>query len=158
VLVTFDSGRNRLALLSPDPTGTWRVDFDAFDRHVSPDWTTLLAGNPIEGTARVHVTRDNYFNGRYGDDREWACYGLASADHDTLMFGYALRGSPQQRALDEALQLNLQGSATGVQRMTLGLRHAGTGDAKQFEITRVLADDWALGKVALDRGSDSATE
>jgi hypothetical protein len=151
VLVTFDSGRNRLALLSPDPAGTWRVDFDAFDRHVAPEWTTLLAGNPVEGTARVHVTRDNYFNGRYLDDREWACYGLASPDHDTLMFGYALQGSPQQRALDDSLRLNLQRSATGIQRLTLGIRHPGTGDAKQFEITRALSDDWALGGVALDR-------
>jgi hypothetical protein len=158
VLVTFDSGRNRLALLSPDPAGTWRVDFDAFDRHVAPEWTTLLAGKPVEGTARVHVARDNYFNGRYLDDRRWACYGLASPDHDTLMFGYALRGSPQQQALDESLRLNLQRSATGIQRMTLGLRHPGTGDAKQFEITRALADDWALGDRALDRLATPATD
>jgi hypothetical protein len=150
VLVEFDSGRNRLALLSPDPEGVWRVDFDAFDRHVSPDWPTLLSGNPNEGTARIYACPDSYYNGGYQDDRKWACYGLASPDHKTLMFGYTLRGSRQHIAMAGALRRKLQPSIGGVQRMTLDLRHTGTGDARQFEITRVLADDWALGNEPLD--------
>lgn len=150
VVVTFDSGKNRLALLSPDPGGSWRVDFDAFDRHVSRDWDLLLSGAPIEGTVRIHACPDNYYQGIYQNDREWACYGFASPDHETLMFGYARRGSPQHLAMAQTLRPARRSAVLQPKRMTLDIRHAGTGNRRQFEITRVLADDWALGNEPLD--------
>lgn len=150
VVVDFNSGRNRLALLSPDPAGTWRVDFDAFDRHVTTDWPALLSGEPNEGTVRIYACLDNYYNGRYANDREWACYGLASPDHDTLFFGYALRGSAQHMAMSQLLRRNPLSPNRTVKRMTLDLRHTGTGDRRQFEIVRVMADDWALGNEPFD--------
>lgn len=150
VLVTFTGGSNRLALLAPDAERLWRVDFDAYDRHVSPDWETLLSGQATEGTMRVYVAADTYYNGRYADDQQWASFGLASPDHKTLLFGYTLRHSPQTDAIANALRRNVQGSRSRIQRMTLEVRHTGTGDPRQFEITRVLADDWALGDKPLD--------
>lgn len=150
VVVNFNSGRNRIALLSPDPAGVWRVDFDAFDRHVTTDWATLLTGGPNEATVRIYACLDNYYNGRYANDREWACYGLASPDHETLMFGYALRGSPQHMAMAQLLRRNPLSPNRTVKRMTLDLRHTGTGDRRQFEIVRVMADDWALGNEPFD--------
>jgi len=147
VEVRFDSGRNRLALMAPDPRGTWRVDFDAFDRYVHPAWDELLAGTPAEGLVRVFVSPDNYYNGLYVDDKAWACCGFASADHKTLMFGYAKRGSSQHLAMAEALR---SGAAAGLKRMTLEIRHTGSGDRRQFEIVRVLADEWAVGDEPLD--------
>lgn len=150
VVVNFDTGRNRIALLAPDPAGVWRVDFDAFDRHVTTDWTTLLTGDPSEATVRIYACLDNYYNGRYANDREWACYGLASPDHETLMFGYALRGSPQHMAMAQLLRRLPKTIIPTVKRMTLDLRHTGTGDRRQFEIIRVMADDWALGDEPFD--------
>lgn len=147
VTVTFDSGRNRIALLAPDSAGIWRVDFDAFDRHVTTPWNDLLSGSPQEGTVRVFTRPDNYYNGIYQNDREWVCYGFATADHETLMFGYTPRGGKQHAAMADALRTV---AAAGMKRMTLGIRHTGSGDRRQFEITRVLSDDWALGDTALD--------
>ena len=101
---------------------------------------------------RVYVALDPYYNysGRYADDKQWACLGLASPDHKTSMLGYVLRGSPQHGAIGRALMRNAQHSQAGIQRMTLEVRHTGTGDPRQFEITRVLSDDWALGDKPLD--------
>lgn len=150
VVVNFDSGRNRIALLAPDPAGVWRVDFDAFDRHVTTEWTSLLSGGPNEATVRIYACLDNYYNGRYANDREWACYGIASPDHETLMFGYALRGSPQHIAMAQLLRRHPRSTMPTVKRMTLDIRHTGTGDRRQFEIIRVMSDDWALGDEPFD--------
>jgi hypothetical protein len=147
VTVKFDSGRNRIALVAPDPAGIWRVDFDAFDRHVTTPWSDLLSGTPQEGTVRVFVRPDNYYNGRYQNDRDWVCFGFASPDHETLMFGYTPRGGKQHLAMVEALRG--LGSA-GLKRMTLEIRHTGEGDRRLFEITRVFSDDWAIGSEHLD--------
>lgn len=144
VLVNFSSGHNRVALLSPDAGGKWRVDFDAFDRHVVPAWDALLSNEVLEGTVRVFVSADNYYNGRYTEE-DWVCFSMASPEHETIMFGYVPRDSRQLAALISALRRNGQGSSVPMQRMTLDIRHTGTGENRLFEITRVLADDWALG-------------
>jgi len=156
VLVKFDTGRNRIALVAPDKEGVWRVDFDAFDRHVTPDWETILSRNPAESTVRVYVSKDTYYNGRFQDDRQWACFALASPDHESLMFGYVPRGSRQHLAIASALQRNLQAAKGNLKRMTLSMLHTGTGDRRQFEITRALADDWALGDEPLDARVDAS--
>ena len=150
VTVNFDSGRNRVALLSPDDAGKWRIDFDAFDRHVTPDWKTILSSNPAESTVRVYLSHDNYYNGRYRDDRQWACFAMVSPDHETLLYGYAKRGSRQHLAIASTLKRKLGSTNSRTQRMTLSMLHSGTGDHRQFEITRALSDDWALGTEPLD--------
>jgi hypothetical protein len=156
VLVKFATGRNRLALVAPDRKGGWRVDFDGFDRHVTPDWDTILASNPAESTVRVYVSKDTYYNGRYQDDRQWACFSMASPDHEELMFGYVPRGSRQHMAVASAVSRNLEAAKGGLKRMTLSILHTGTGDRRQFEITRALADDWALGDEPLDARVDAS--
>lgn len=150
VLVKFDTGRNRIALVTPDKEGVWRIDFDAFDRHVTPDWETILSGKPGESTVRVSVSEDSYYNGRFQDDQQWACFSLASSDHESLMFGYAPRGSSQHLAVAYALQRHLEADKGSLKRMMLTILHTGTGDHRQFEITRALADEWALGDEPLD--------
>lgn len=152
VLVDFEGGRNRLALLAPDAAGTWRVDFDAFDRYSTPAWDELLSGKAQSGTVRVFVSADSYFNGVYGDDSKWACYGIASPDHETLMFGYVPKDGELHKILTKVLSKDpLGGGETRkATRMTLGIRHDEEAGKRQFEITRVLSDEWALGDQALD--------
>jgi len=150
VLVTFANGGNRIAFLSPDADKQWRVDFDGFARSVHPSWDEILDGTTGEATVRVQVIPDNYYNGTYQDERAWACFALPSPDHQTLIFGYVARGTPQHAALASTMsraERRLQG---GLQRMTLTIRHTGSGDSRQFEITHVLSDEWALGDQPLD--------
>ncbi|MCW1921155.1 hypothetical protein OKA05_01230 [Luteolibacter arcticus] len=150
VLVTFETGRNRLAFLSPDADKQWRVDFDGFARYVHPSWDKILAGRAGEATVRVQVLPDNYYNGIYQDEKSWACFSMPSPDHETLIFGYVARGTPQYAAMVSTMNRAERRSQGGLQRMTLMIRHAGSGDRRQFEITRVLSDEWALGDHPLD--------
>lgn len=150
-VVYFSGTRNRLAFFSPDEKGDWRLDFDAFDRHVSPDWDTLLSGKPVEGTVRVFLSPDSYYNGIYRDDSHWACFGMASPDSDVLMFGYVPRDSRQNTALTNILAAAANGTNRSKSvRVTLGIKHSSETDHRQFEIVRVLSDDWSVGSQPLE--------
>ncbi len=159
VVVEFEGGRNRLAILSPDDAGQWRVDFDGFDRYLSAGIDEILSGKALDARVRFFVSADSYYNTRFKDDEKWACYGIASPDSDQLMFGYVLRGSAQQTALDSVIttkaalraERNRISSGRGTsKRMILDIRHHPDGEARQFEILRVLSDEWAMGPVAMD--------
>jgi hypothetical protein len=152
VLVNFEGGRNRLALLAPDASGKWRVDFDAFDRFSTPAWEELLSGKAVTGTVRVFLSPDSYYNGIYGDDAKWACYGIASPDSETLMFGYVPKDGELQQVLAKVLAGDTFAAGTNrkAARMVLEVRHDEKAEKRQFEITRVLSDEWALGDQALD--------
>lgn len=160
VLVTFEGGRNRLAILSPDEAGQWRVDFDGFDRYLSKPIDEILSGKDLDARVRFYVSADSYYNGRFKDDSQWACYGMASPDSDQLMFGYVAVGSPQHKALrslivSKAEARNTKTTRSRLLRMMLDIRHHADGEARQFEILRVLSDEWALGPTPLDELLDA---
>jgi hypothetical protein len=148
-----DQPRNRLALLTPDDEGTWRVDFEAFARSVVPEWPVLLDSKCQGGRVRVVTSRDSYFNGPFSSEADWACYAMASPDMNEILVGYCRRGSPQAKAMervmikpgDEHSPVN-----RSVQRVTLEIRRAEGGESRQFEITRVLAEDWIVSDTAFD--------
>lgn len=148
VLITYeDAGkrRNRIALLTPDASGIWRLDFDAFARTVTPPWADLLGGSSQTAQVRVYFAPDSYFNGPFRDDRQWICYGLASPDTEEILLGYCKTGSPQAAAL-----ASLRGENSKIARVTLEIGRVPGAEARQFEITRVLAEDWVIGEVPFD--------
>lgn len=129
----------RLAFLTPDDHGVWKLDFDAFARSVKPSWNVLLTKETGRGTVRVFVARDYYFNGPFSDETEWVCYGLASPDVDELLRGYCKVGSPEAAAMEKLFSDEVKMS-----RATLEIRHPKEGESRQFEITRILAEGWVL--------------
>ncbi|QJE99051.1 hypothetical protein [Luteolibacter luteus] len=153
VVVTFDTGRNRLALLAPDASGKWLVDFDGFDRYSTPAWNEILSDKTVTGTVRVFLSPDRYYNGIYGDDTKWACYGIASPDNETLMFGYVPKDGELHELIAKLLDKDNApaGQKPKACRVTLEIRHDEKSDKRQFEITRVLSDEWAIGDQALDQ-------
>jgi hypothetical protein len=155
VLVVF-KGREkpveRLALLTPDAEGNWKVDFDAFARSVTPSWDVVLGKrdnvpSPKQALVRVLIAKDYYFNGPFRDDAEWACYGIASPDIDELLRGYCRVGSPEQLALEKLLE-----DGERMRRATLELTRVENAEARQFEITRILAKDWVMAKPDVNKG------
>lgn len=140
--------RERIAMLVPDDQGVWKIDFEAFARMVRPSWELLLGESGGRGLVRVLVRGDNYFNGPFRDDSEWSCYAMASPDIDQMLLGYCRKGSPQDEAIMLMLLRNSKegramnfGSGT---RATLLVERPEGADARQFEITRVLAEDWIV--------------
>ncbi len=152
VLVTFKGSgkpRKRLALLTPDAEGKWKLDFDALARTVSPAWSEILVSKaPAVSLVRVYVAKDTYFNGPFSDDKQWSCYCLASPDTDEISLGYCKTDSPQAAALK---RIFLRGRP--MLRATLEIRRVEGAQPRQFEISRVLAEDWVIGPAPFDEGS-----
>ena len=154
VRVFFGAGataRERLAILTPDAKGVWKLDFAAFARWVKPSWKTLLEQDSGSAEVRVNASKDTYFNGPFKDESQWAAYKLVSPDTEEILVGYCRIGSPQYRAME----LLWQRGETALARVTLEISRplASAGAERwQFEITRVLAEDWVLTDKPLDDG------
>jgi len=141
----------RLAMLTPDAKGVWKLDFPAFARWGKPSWNALLEQDAESGVVRVVATKYNYFNGPFKDERVWAAYKLASPDTDQILVGYCKIGSAQQRAME----LLWGHGETAVARVTLEIRrphNAESWERIQFEISHVLAEDWVMSDKPLDEG------
>ena len=148
VQVVFEGGerqRSRMAFLTPDEKGHWKLDFAAFARWVKPAWASLLEQPSGVGVARVYTGQDRYYNGPFAEG-EWVAYGMGSEDIDVSLYGYCKRGSLQQRAMD----LMISSAENSLARATLEVRKTEGADRRQFEITRVLAEDWVMGDEAFD--------
>lgn len=146
-----DKPRNRMALLTPDETGRWKIDFDAFARTVKPAWSELMAMTSGQGLVRVMVVKDHYYNGPFRDETRWSCYGMASPDLDVVLLGYCRQGSPQAAALERIVANgNLRSGESGLKRVTLEIRRTAGAETRQFEITRVFAEEWVLSARAFD--------
>lgn len=136
----------RLAVLTPDARGVWKLDFPAFVRQVEPAWEKLLDGEESVGVVRVSVARDRYYNGPFQDEGVWAAYGMVSPDMAELLVGYCKRDSNQYRAME----LMWSNEDNLVIRATLEIQRVEGGDRRQFEITRVWAEDWVMGERPFD--------
>ncbi len=129
----------RLALLTPDAEGRWQVDFEAFARVVKPSWEEILKPGTEPALVRVTLAPDFYYNGPFQDESEWVSYGISSPDLDFPIRGYCRQNSSQAEAVKQ-----LFADGVNAARVTLEIRHVEGGGEKQFEITRVLAQDWML--------------
>jgi hypothetical protein len=148
VLLSFEGeGRpkNRLALLTPDEAGVWRVDFEALARKCVPRIEEFLAQEIESAQVRVFAVRDNYYNGRFADEQAWKCYSLTSPELETSLFAYAKLGSPQAEAMDMIFSQDEKR-----QRVTLEIRRVEPRNSRQFEISQVLAEGWVLTERSFD--------
>jgi hypothetical protein len=145
------STRSRLALLTPDDKGTWRIDFDAFAQTATPAWSELMDQPNGQGTVRVVFVKDTYFNGPFRDETRWTCYRLSSPDLAKDLLAYCRKDSPQELAMAR-IDSEAQGGTGdhGPKRATLEIRRVADKDSRQCEITRVLAEDWVLSATPFD--------
>jgi hypothetical protein len=154
VQVTFfspEKKRSRLAFLTPDDKGVWKMDFAAFARTIDPSWQELLDNAAASGVARVYTGRDDrYYNGPFSDEKAWVAYGMGSEDLDFSLYGYCKRGSTQHQAMEMLIAVGGQ----SLVRATLEVRKIPAADRRQFEITHVLAEDWVLAEVPFEATFD----
>lgn len=136
----------RMAFLTPDAAGNWKLDFDGFARTVRPSWQELLDKGAEQALVRVFVGADLYYNGPFRDDKEWVCYGIASPDTESLLRGYCRVGSDVAAAMDK---LFLDGRK--LSRATLQIHRVKDGERLQFEITQVVAGDWVVAGLSPDK-------
>lgn len=142
----------RIALLTPDEQGVWRLDFESFAKKCQPAWGTIVSGEATEGTVRTWFAKDNYFNGLYRDDSEWLCFSMASLDSEVLLYGYCRKNSPQGMAMANIMAgAHARGKKNiSTFRATLAISRSEGAEKRQFEIKKVLAEDWLLTDKAFD--------
>lgn len=128
----------RMAMLLPDEDGEWKLDFPSFARWSDPPLDLFDSGDGYPGgRVRVILAQDQYFNGPFADDREWACYAVYSPDIDTTAFVYSRIGSPENRQVRALLERE-----GGMVRANVEIRRTDGALRNQFELTRVIAGDW----------------
>ena len=143
---------SRIAMLTPDEQGVWQLDFESFARKCDPAWEKFVSGEAGEGMVRVWLIEDNYFNGPFVDDEQWLCFSMARKDSDVMLFGYCRKNSPQGSAMVSIMnrqQTNDQND-TSAFRVTLDISRPEGAEKRQFEIKRVLAEDWLVTGTAFD--------
>ena len=148
VVVTFKGSgskgsgatRNRVAMLTPDESGKWKVDYDAFARTVTPPWNEFLEKGAKSAQVRVYAAEDSYYNGVFRDETQWVCYGIASPDTEQILLAYCKKGSPQAAAMASIFKKD-----TKLNRATLEIRRVEGSGPRQVEISQVLAEDWVVG-------------
>jgi hypothetical protein len=142
VSVTFtdpEGAQKRLALLSPDAEGVWKIDFEAFARKNQPPWEDFIGHDVDTAIVRIALSAGTYYQGAFRSDQEWICFRMESPDRPQLMHGYCKIGSPASRQLQKFFEKG--GKEI---RVILQLRKVEFAQSYQFEISRVLAEDWIL--------------
>lgn len=140
-----DGNKRRIAQLVFGVDGKWRIDLDSYLRKCVPDWAKILSGESETCLVRVFIAPDTYYNGSFADEGKWQSFTLSSADAEDILYGYAKRGSPQDKALQKML-----GSGAKSHTATLEMSPAPDGRTRQFEITGVLAEGWVVGESRFD--------
>jgi len=148
VLVTFkkdEKEKTRLAILTHDDAGVWRMDFASFAILATPAIEELTEQLTDRGIVRVYVARDNYYNGPFNNDKKWICYGLVLTENEELLLGYCKTGSAQASAMQAMLSRDKKAV-----RAVLEISRVTGGEARQFEILSVLAEDWVMGEIPFE--------
>lgn len=160
VVAIHANGSRRLVALTPAPDGTWRIDFEAFAVHCDPPFPDFPE-KPVEaGLARVLAVRYTYYNQRYRDDSEWACFALRNPNSETLIYGYCRRDSDTLDRIEVVENTVLQNTQSLVAdretgghrgrpgsqpiRLTLQLTKLENSDSRQYHIDRLISDDWVV--------------
>lgn len=148
VLVTFKNGdkeKARIAILTHDDKGVWRMDFASFALLASPPIEELSEQRVDRGIVRVYITRDNYYNGPFQDEKKWICHGLLLPESEELVLGYCKIGSRQATAIAAMFS-----SGARTPRAMLEISRVTGGEARQFEILNVVAEDWVMGEAPFE--------
>jgi hypothetical protein len=138
---------SRLALFTPDAVGQWKVDFEAFARVVTPSWNEILSKGTALAQVRVYVGKDSYYNGAFKDDKQWVCHRMTSPDTEEILLGYSKVGSLQAAAINWMFSKEERAP-----RATLEIRRVEGAESRQFEILKVVAEDWVVGDVPFEKG------
>ena len=138
ILYQKEDVRPRRALLTPDEKGTWQVDLAALAGHNTIAWDKIISEPEVHADLRVIIGHDNYYNGRFSNDREWASFAMIGAETSTLLIGYC----PVESETNRALMILLRDQRAI--RAIIRIRKTDASGSRQCEIVSILAEDWIL--------------
>ena len=115
------------------------VDWESWVGYCAIPWETFIEKKVTEPTVvRVRLVRANYFNFNFRDDREWACFRLATSTDSSVVYGYA--------PLDADFLRELPGPGDAEVTAILKVSYPDPAIASnQVIITDFLQSGWVLG-------------
>jgi hypothetical protein len=137
--------RARTAQFVQDADGKWRIDLDAYLRKCVPPLAEVVTRESGTSLVRVFVDEDHYYHGIYSDETKWKVYALASPEITEMLYAYAKRGSSQDKAMRRIIDTDEK-----LHRATLGILKLPESGPRQFEISRVIAENWIVGDKDFD--------
>lgn len=137
--------RIRIAQFVPDSDGKWRIDFDAYLRKCDPPLAEVISAKSGTFMVRVFVAKDRFHDGIYSDKSLWRAYALSSPDMPEPLYAYTKRGSSQDLALTRIIDADEK-----FRHATLSITKQPDSGPRQFEISRVIAENWIIGAKDFD--------
>jgi hypothetical protein len=138
-VVEFPSGNLRLLEVVGTAEGP-RVDWDAYARYGTADWSGLWSGTAGRALVRVFCEPATERPEPFEDQARWTCFRMSSPDMPQAALGFAAAGTVRE----EMMKRVVLGTPNYRQRFTLEIvRHDGK-DEPLFEISRCLAVGWIL--------------
>lgn len=131
------SDSHRLAQIVRMPDDAWKVDISSYIRHTSHPWNDILDRKVEKAVVRVIIAEASYYNGIFEDESKWRCYKISSPDFQDVLYGYVEAGSIEDFRIKNILPMDRK-----PQRVTLEIHSNITMLTDQFQITRLLAEDW----------------
>ena len=86
--VGFSNGLARTAVFELTADGP-KLDWESFALHEQIGWEEFLDGTG-EASFRIELTRDDYYNYNFGDQKLWTCFRLVNPKNSVACWGYTL--------------------------------------------------------------------
>jgi hypothetical protein len=131
---------SRFVAVERTAAGRFLVDWEAYVGWCEVPWEVLSLERPARPVLlRARLRSDTYFNGRFNDPEEWACFRLSPLDNSTSIYGYVRLSDPLFAALSTKTKFN---------RLVLGVLRVRFPEKatapNQVEITEWVCDGWVL--------------
>lgn len=152
VVVTFGSAETRVAYLTHDADGVWRLDGESFLEWQGRPWAELLDKGNCKAIVRMIVMPDSYYNGVFSDEKEWICLSLKSLNGENQLSGYVRPQSAVHLAIMEIFKTSVPAA------VMVEISRNSAMEAKQFEIKRVIAHGWVESDVVFSSKFSSTEE
>jgi hypothetical protein len=136
VMVTYKTGKYRIAFLTHDEDGNWKVDVESYLGHNTRPWEQIIGKDSCKAIVRVIASPDSYYNGLFKNEEEWSCLALSSPHYPERIYGYLKPQSPAILAITEMLRT--KNPAVMILEIS---RDAGM-EPLQYEIKKVIAQGW----------------
>ena len=100
-MVEMKDGSERLLFVPYFEGGVRGIDFKSYSAHCSHPWNAILEGS-FSSVAEVRVNLEpvDYYNFKFVNEKEWACYAATSPNLDHVLYFYAQRDDPALQALN----------------------------------------------------------
>lgn len=118
-----------------------KIDWETHVCHQPIEWDRYVAERPA-GQAlefRVRVAADQHFSHEFSDSNRWSCFRLTAKGSENHLFGYAVAGSEEEKAMIDAILRSPSRMASLILQLRIPVD---CQSPRGVVIERVVSDQW----------------